>query len=420
MGRRSANSNGPESHWTDVEIQTVAPSDFTSDGPIRQPAAFPDLSEECEIMDNVNLEPLTNAVSRPYTGVGRRPHDRGPIVRAHLMAYLHKTVIGSITALHWTLLNNPAFRAVCGFNGKVPSRPTLSRVFTQMSEHPDVVERIMDEIIREAKRIRPDLGEDLAVDASPVHSYSDGNRKPRSDPDAEWGMHHKANTKDGFEWVFGYKMHVAACANYDFPITMKFTAGNANDSPHMISLVEDSEKRLNAFPNSVIADRGYDSERNSEWVDEQGGAPVIHKRAPKSGLHKGEYTTDGIPVCECGEVREYGFTSPTTGVHYYGGAPDCRSEDENSLCYMSFIVNPRENVRLFGGEVRRGSDEWHLAYNKRWSVERVFSRWKVEGRLNDHRLRQMTTIRLHAMFQMLALQAVILTRMKADDVTPVT
>ena len=82
---------------------------------------------------------------------------------------------------------------------------------------------------------------------------------------------------------------------------------------------------------------------------------------------------------------------------------------------MSIIVNPRENIRLFGGDVRRGSEEWDQVYRKRWSVERVFSRWKVEGRLKDHRFRQDKTIHLHAMFQMLALQAVILTRMKVAD-----
>ena len=242
----------------------MAPSDFTSDGPLRQPQAFSDLAEEREILDNVNLEPLMDAVERPYAGVGRRPHDRPAMVRAHSLAYLHRTTIGSITALHWTLHNNPAFRAACGFTDKVPSRPTLSRVWKQMAEYPDEVERVMDEIAHEAKKIRPGLGEELAVDATPVRSYSDGNHKPRSDPDAEWGMHHKANTKDGFEWIFGYKLHVAACTSYDFPIVMKFTAGNANDSTHMISLVESAEGRLSSFPESVIADRGYDAKENNE------------------------------------------------------------------------------------------------------------------------------------------------------------
>ena len=144
--------------------------------------AFPDLAEEREILDSVNLRPLVDAVSKPYAGVGPKPQDRAPIVRAHFMAYLHKTVIGTVTALHWTLMNNPAFRAVCGFNGTVPSRPTFSRVFTQMAEHPEIVERIMDELVREARRVRPDLGEEIAVDATPVHSYSDGNKRASLGP----------------------------------------------------------------------------------------------------------------------------------------------------------------------------------------------------------------------------------------------
>ena len=337
-------------------------------------------------------------------------------MRAHFLTYLHKTTIGTITALHWTLMNNATFRAACGFSGRVPSRSTISRVFSQMSEYPEAVEIIMDEIVRKAKRICPNLGEELAVDATPVRSYADGNKEPPADLDAEWGMHHKANTKEGFEWVFGYKLHVAADANYDFPIAMKFTEGNANDSPHMIPLVEDAERRLGGSPRRVLGDRGYDSKRNSEWVDERGGAPIIHKRKPKSGLHQGEYNTDGIPVCECGEPREFLFTNPANGVHHYGLAPECPFDDEDSLCYMTFWVNPKENARLFGGDVRRGSYEWNQGYKKRWSIERVFSLWKVEGRLNDHRFRQKNTIRLHSMLQMLTLQAVILTRMKAGEV----
>ena len=71
-------------------------------------------------------------------------------------------------------------------------------------------------------------------------------------------------------------------------------------------------------------------------MDERGGAPIIHKRKPKSGLYQGEYNTDGIPVCECAEPREYLFTNPANGVHHYGRGPDCRSDGEDSLCYITF------------------------------------------------------------------------------------
>ncbi len=50
-----------------------------------------------------------------------------------------------------------------------------------------------------------------------------------------------------------------------------------------------------AFPGKVQGDRGYDGKLNSEWVNERGGSPIIHKRKPKSGLHGGEYTTEAFP-----------------------------------------------------------------------------------------------------------------------------
>ena len=94
-------------------------------GPKSPGRRLPDLAEERKILDSVNFGPLTEAVSVPYAGRGPRPSDRTAIVRAYFMAYLHRNPIKAITMLHWTLLNNPAFRTACRFSGKVPSRPTL-------------------------------------------------------------------------------------------------------------------------------------------------------------------------------------------------------------------------------------------------------------------------------------------------------
>ena len=63
----------------------------------------------------------------------------------------------------------------------------------------------MADIVPESKSIRPELGEELAVDATPARSYSDGNRNPLSDADTEREIHHKA--KPGVECIFGYKLH---------------------------------------------------------------------------------------------------------------------------------------------------------------------------------------------------------------------
>ena len=79
--------------------------------------------------------------------------------------------------------------------------------------------------------------------------------------------------------------------------------------------------------------------------------------------------------------------------------------------------DPEQNVRLFGGAIRRGSPEWSSKYRKRWSIERVFSPWKTHGRLRNHFFRDRKTIHLHMQLQMLALQATILTKLMVESAT---
>ena len=121
-----------------------------------------------------------------------------------LTCYLYRTTIGSITALLWMLLNNPAFRAACGFTDRIPAIRTLSRVFSRMVKYSDAVEQVMDEIVGEVRKFLPGQCEEPVVEATPVRSYSDGNRKPPSDPVGEWGINHRAKTKEGLgRWTEG-------------------------------------------------------------------------------------------------------------------------------------------------------------------------------------------------------------------------
>ena len=57
-------------------------------------------------------------------------------------------------------------------------------------------------------------------------------------------------------------------------------------------------------------------------------------------------------------------------------------------------VNPEEDIRLFGGAIRRDGPEWKMLYRKRWSVERVFGRWKDKTVLQSHLFRGLSSMRL--------------------------
>ena len=82
-------------------------------------------------------------------------------------------------------------------------------------------------------------------------------------------------------------------------------------------------------------------------------------------------------------------------------------------------VDPDEDPRLFGGSIRRGSLEWVIMYAKRWSVERVFSRWKgPSGCLGRHYFRGRAKIELHTRLQMLAYLEKVLSKLRAEAEMP--
>ena len=330
------------------------------------------------------------------------------------MSYLG---LPSVSELVRALSDNPALRAVCHFLEwePLPSADTFRRIRRKLAAMPELIESLNAETIERLREYMPDLGKEVAVDPTTVRSHSNGNRKPASDPDAAWGLGNKSGAKKGKSWVFGYKGHLVADANYDVPLFLRVTPANVNEIGFFTEFMEDYLAR-HPKPEVAVADRGYDSKVNSEWLHERGIAPVIHKKgAPQSGKHAEGwhppgFSADGVPYCDCEiEPREY-LRTDWNGNHIYGkpaggcslalpsgqsilpGLPPCKEE---------VVIDPERDIRLFGGRIWRGSPEWEAAYRKRWSVERVFSLWKGPGNVEGHHLRGMANIELLLQLQTL-------------------
>ncbi len=355
---------------------------------------FPDLRGLRDILKEVDIAPMVKALTRPAGTRGRRPYPRGPIIRALLSMPVRG--IADISALREELLNNPAHRAACGFITRVPSRSTFSRVFGKMGKMRETLEELLASTAEKLAERLPDLGEEVAVDSTVVKTNSNPNRTPVSDPDAGWGLKHSASAPGGEVWVFGYKVHLVADARHDIPLTVAVTTGSQSDTTYLTPVVEETSPR----PGVVIADRGYDSKDNSEWLHRRGIAPVIHKRRPQSGFHtrNGQtYSEKGTPLCECGRERPYLGVDPETGERVYGLVTDCERGGKLegfSRCEYEVRVNPADDIRLFGGAIRRDGPEWKMTYRKRWSVERVFKRYKERSVLDNHSFRGISRVRL--------------------------
>ena len=74
-------------------------------------------------------------------------------------------------------------------------------------------------------------------------------------------------------------------------------------------------------------------------------------------------------------------------------------------CDTVIVENPTANLRVLGGRTRRNSPEWKALYDKRWSVEWVFKSMKESRRLEEHCVRGLKYITLHALMSNVTYQA---------------
>ena len=321
----------------------------------------------------MNLGPIAASLTPP-SRLGRKPLPRMPIARA--LCAMPVEGIASVSELWRRLDDNPSLRAICGFSADspLPSVDTFRRVRRNLEAMPETVESRVREIIGRIAEHSPDFGKEVAVDATVIRSNSNGNRHPVSDPDAAWGIGNKSGARSGKDWVFGYKLLLAADANDDAPLYMQVVPANESEMSGFISFMDNFLAR-GFEPEVVIADRGYDSMENSEWLQERGMAPVIHKRRPRNEKHTRKwyrpgFAPDGTPLCGCGIARPYLRTDPDTGEHVYGAkpegcenlfGPDQPAHGDMGPCGVEARIDPTLDVRLFGGAIRRGSDEWNAA-----------------------------------------------------------
>src|SRR5438477_115880 len=85
---------------------------------------------------------------------------------------------------------------------------------------------------RDQRRLRslvPSYGENIAIDASDLPAFANGQRRiysggpyrpTFSDPDASWGHRSAISTRSGGGY-YGFKLHAAICASTELPVAWK-------------------------------------------------------------------------------------------------------------------------------------------------------------------------------------------------------
>ena len=374
------------------------------------------LVELAVLLDRLENTPLIERLTA-YRPVGRRGYSLRALWRAYLCTFFLN--LPHTNALIRELQNNSDLRQLCGF-GELPHRTTFNRFIQRLSRHADLVEKVFVDVTTELATLLPDMGRELAIDSTTIRSHSNYNRKHISDPEASWTAKTSAKARDGDkEWLWGYKLHMVADANYGLPLGCLVTTASRNDSPVLPKLLEYTQLLHRWLqPLAVMADRGYDAKSNHQYLCDRNILPIIHiKRKANGALYDGIYTEQGVPTC-IGRVPMRYIKSDLQKGHLYR-CVGCHLAESNlggvRYCDTEYWQDPRENIRLFGA-IRRDGPEWREFYAKRQAIERVFKSLKESRRLERHCIRGLRQVTLHALMSVLTFQATVLARL-LDGVT---
>ena len=127
--------------------------------------------------------------------------------------------------------------------GGCPSVYALYRFATKLRTHKPLLDACLDRVAASLREQLPGYGQDIAVDASDLPAYANGQRylskhgperERFSDPDASWGHRSAVSTRKGGGF-YGYKLHMAACSQTDLPVAWHITTARTHEASQVES-----------------------------------------------------------------------------------------------------------------------------------------------------------------------------------------
>jgi hypothetical protein len=316
--------------------------------------------------------------------------------------YPLRTMIGvalakSIYAIPtWTrvidlLREHIGLQAAIGCEGDVPSEWACYRFARKLRLHRDLLAACTERVVAALREANPGMGENIAIDASDVPAYANGQRflskngperERYSDPDASWGHRSAVSTRKGGGF-YGYKIHAAVCVDTGLPLAWTVQSARHAEANFALPLID--AVREQGFSVAVaIMDKGYDNGPIYEGCAERGIAPVIALRVTER-VKRGEHRT---PTCEHGD-RTFIGADANLGVTRWA----CPAGECSEIAVMVNRLRPL---------IPRESEQSKTLYRKRGAVERAFAHLKTYWALADLRVRGLDKVRVHADLTMLA------------------
>jgi hypothetical protein len=358
--------------------------------------------------------------TRAFSPLGRFGYSVSSLLKAYLAGYV--LGVKNTNDLLRRLQEDPILATICGFDyKKPPCRRTFIRFTKKLMQHQDLLDKCLNEITSKLGELLPNFGQHVVVDATPVHSHSNPDKKKVvSDPQADW-VYKEGNKKK--RWVWGYRLHLVVDANYELPIAKETTVSNEGEKAVAIPLLTKAKSEFPWFnPQAVICDKGYDSSAIYEAIVKELGADPIISIRRRAGGESPEITgSSAAPCCPGGLPLIYRSWDKDKGLQY-----QCPEKAGRAICPLAeqcpvkmMWVKPVHDYRRFGYRIKRGTEEFDIIYRQRKAVERVNSRLKDKRRLDSHCFRGLQKLNLHCTLSVLAMNAMALSKVKTDKLADI-
>jgi hypothetical protein len=304
-----------------------------------------------ELLDSPEVVELIESIEAAGDKRGRKGFGTHALVGACLV----KGLFGLPT---WTwvaalIAEHPGLQTRLGAS---PSVWACYRFARKLRQNQPALADCIDSVVASLKEQYPDFGRDVAIDASDLPAFANGQRyvsqggperERFSDPDASWGHRSAVSTRKGGGY-YGYKIDLAVCTRTGLPLAWQTRTARRQESLYVAPLL-DKILALGFEPKTVACDKGYDNNRVYAEIEGRGCEPII----PLRGARGKQLAMPGI-----------------------GG-------------------------RLFP-RIPRHSQRFRDLYRGRAAVEREFGRLKNDYGLAPLRVRGLERVRLHADLTMLA------------------
>jgi len=187
--------------------------------------------------------------------------------------------------------------------GECPSVYAAYRFAAKLRAYSNILDACIARVLDRLHREKPEFGRDLAIDASDLPAYANGQRyvskggrerERFSDPDASWGHRSAVSTRKGGGF-YGYKVHAAVCARTDLPLAWQVETAGSHESNYVAALL-DSARSRGFTAETTALDMGYDNNRVHAECADRDSRPIIPLRET-TGVKRGDHRP---PECDHG------------------------------------------------------------------------------------------------------------------------